>query len=84
MINKVRVEAERATIYNFKRTINIAFVVYKRKENIRIISLNKNKMEAISTIIDRFNYDLEKLLSKIAPLISKFPTAKATYNKDLF
>ena len=63
--------------------MNIAFVVYKKKENVRIINLNKNRIEVINTMIDRFSYDLEKSLSKTAPLISKPPTTKATYNKDL-
>ena len=40
-------------------------------------------MEAVNTVVDRFNYDLKKLLSKIAPLTSKPPTAKATYDRDL-
>ena len=48
-----------------------------------MISLNKNRIKAISTVVNRFNYDLEKSLNKIALLTSKFPTAKATYNKDL-
>ena len=41
-------------------------------------------MEAINTVVNRFSYDLEKLLSKIALLTSKFSTARATYNRDLF
>ena len=83
MISKVRIKIKRAATYNFKKTINITFVVHKKKENIRIISLNKNRIEAISTVINRFNYNLKKLLNKIAPLTFKPPTAKATYNKDL-
>ena len=84
VISKARVKTERAATYNFKKTINAALVVYKRKENIRIISLNKDRIEAINTMVNRFSYDLEKLLSKIALFIFKFPTAKATYNRDLF
>ena len=34
-------------------------------------------------MVNRFNYDLKKLLNKIALFISKLLTAKATYNKDL-
>ena len=83
MINKVKVEAERVTTYNFKKTMNIALVVYEKKENIRMISLNKDRIEVISTVINRFNYDLKKSLSKIALLISKPPTTKATYDRDL-
>ena len=83
MINKARVEAKRAAIYNFKRAVNAAFVVYKKKENIRIISLNKDRIKAVSTVVNRFSYDLKKSLSKIALFISEFPTAKATYNRDL-
>ena len=83
MINKVKVETERAATYNFKKTVNITFVVYKKKENIRMISLNKNRIKAINTVVNRFNYDLKKLLNKITLLISKPPTTKATYNRDL-
>ena len=49
-----------------------------------MISLNKNRIEAINTVVNRFNYDLKKSLNKTAPLTSKPPTAKATYNRDLF
>ena len=84
MISKVRVEAERVTIYNFKKTINIALVVHQKKENIRIISLNKDRIKVINTVINRFNYDLKKSLNKTASLTSKSPTAKATYDRDLF
>ena len=83
MINKTKVKAERATIYNFKRTVNTTFVVYKRKKNVRITSLNKDRIEVINTVVNRFNYDLKKLLNKTALFISKLPTAKATHDKDL-
>ena len=46
-------------------------------------SLNKNRIKSVSTVVNRFNYDLKKLLNKTAPLTSNPPTAKATYNKDL-
>ena len=49
-----------------------------------MISLNKNRIEAVNTVINRFSYDLKKSLNKIAPLTSKFSTAKTTYDKDLF
>ena len=49
-----------------------------------MISLNKDRIKAINTMINRFNYDLKKLLNKIALFTFKPPTAKATYNKDLF
>ena len=84
MINKAKIKAERATTYNFKKTINITLVVHKRKENIRITSLNKDRIKAINTVVNRFNYDLKKSLNKIALFISKPPTAKATHDKDLF
>ena len=84
VINKARVKVERVTIYNFKKAVNIAFVVYKRKKNVRMTSLNKDRIEVINTVVNRFNYDLEKSLNKIALFTSKFPTAKATYNKDFF
>ena len=84
MINKVRIKAERAATYNSKRAVNTVFVVYKRKENIRITSLNKDRIEAVNTVINRFNYDLEKLLSKIALFTSEPPTTKAIYNRDCF
>ena len=84
VINKARVEIERVTIYNFKKAVNIAFVVYKKKENIRMISLNKDRMKVINTVVNRFNYDLKKSLNKIALLISKSLTAKATYDRDFF
>ena len=83
VINKIRVKIERVAIYNFKKAINTALVVYKRKENIRITNLNKNRIKTINTMVNRFNYDLEKSLSKTALFTSKFPTAKATYNRDL-
>ena len=52
MINKTKVETERAAIYNFKKTINIALVVYKKKENVQIISLNSvYKDEIINNIL---------------------------------
>ena len=40
-------------------------------------------MEAINTVINRFNYDLKKSLNKTALFTSKPPTAKATHNRDL-
>ena len=83
MISKVRIEAERAATYNFERTVNTALVVYKRKENVRMINLNKDRIKTINTVVNRFNYDLEKSLNKITLFISKSPTTKATYNKDL-
>ena len=46
-------------------------------------NLNKDRMKAVNTVINRFNYDLEKSLSKIASFTSKPPTAKATYDRDL-
>ena len=82
MINKTKIKAERAATYNFKKTINITLVVHKKKKNIQITSLNKDRIEVISTIVNRFNYDLKKLLNKIAPFISKPLTAKATYNRN--
>ena len=83
MINKARVKTERIIIYNFKKTVNIALVVHQKKENIRIISLNKDRIKAINTVVNRFNYNLEKSLNKITPLTSKPPTAKATHDRDL-
>ena len=83
MISKIRVKTKRAATYNFKKTINTAFVVYKKKDNIRIINLNKDRIKAVSTVVNRFNYDLKKLLNKIAQLTSKPPTTKATYDRDL-
>ena len=58
--------------------------MHKRKENIRITSLNKNRIKTVNTVVNRFIYDLEKLLNKIALFTSKPLTAKATYDKDLF
>ena len=83
MISKTKIETKRAATYNFKKTINTALVVYKKKENIRITNLNKDRIKAINTVVNRFNYDLEKSLNKIAPFTSKPPTAKTTYNKNL-
>ena len=45
-------------------------------------SLNKNRIKTINTVVDRFNYDLEKSLNKTALLTFKPPTTKATHNKD--
>ena len=47
-------------------------------------NLNKDRIKAVSTVVDRFNYDLKKSLNKIALLIFKPLTAKATYDKNLF
>ena len=54
VINKIKIEADREATYNFNKAINITFVVYKKKENIRIISINKDRMEVVSTMVNRF------------------------------
>ena len=46
-------------------------------------NLNKDRIKAINTVVDRFSYDLEKSLNKITSLTSKPPTAKATHDRDL-